>query len=279
MKELLSEQQQNSYQMLSTVSRLVQLIEESPSTRAALTGSLGNFRQLTLQPASEVDDTGALPRSKSLQPDENVSTSVLRVSKVQKVTICTTHCACKCHRFRVIEPPTILSYVFGYGYVKTAGSFFRKTRCDTLLCRAHAAPRVSVRYRLPQWLASRMIVMWLTSCPPCSPELLLRVPRVVDSGNAAFEKALSDVESFKLAITNRDCTPYYVNEDGLTIFNVRTAMKTLTLKTLIDDKYYPVARGFASMGQIDLSLKLSRILEPIVCHGFGWAHGLANPIS
>ena len=239
--QILSEQRQHSNQVLSAVAQLVQLIEESPSTRAALTGSLGNFRQLTLAPASEANDTGALiSTSRTLQPDGTASTSVRRFSKVQKSTICTANCACKCHRFRQIGPPRILANAFGYGYVKIAGSFFSKTQCDTVLCNALAAPRVSVQYRLPQWLTSRMIVMWLTSCPPYSPELLLRVPRVVDERNAAFGAA--DVQSLKLAITRGDCTPDDVNEYGMTLLTVSTAMKILTLKRLINDKIYPVPR-------------------------------------
>ena len=235
--QILSEQQRYSNQVLSAVAHLVQLVEESPSTQAALAGSLGNFRQLTLEPASEADRMGALiPRNKTLQPDGIVSTSEVRVSKVHKVPICTANCACKCHLFREIGPPRILSNVLGHGYVKTEGSFLRKTQCDTVLCKAHAAPRVSVQYRLPQWLASRMIFMWLTSCPRSGPEFLLRVPRVVDRGNAAFRAVISDVETFKLAITKGDCTPYDVNEFGFTIFSVRTAMKTLTWERLINDK-------------------------------------------
>ena len=245
--QILSEHRQHSNQMLSTVAHLVQLLEESPLTRAALTGSLGNFRQLTLEPAPKANETGAMmTRSKALQSDGTASTSVLRVSKVQKAAVCTAYCACKCHSFRRIRPPRILSNVLGHGYVETAGSFLRKTQCDTELCKAHAAPRVSVQYRLPQWLASRMIVMWLTSCPPCSPELILRVPRVVDGTNGtntAFEAILWDVESLKVAITKGDCTPYDVNEYGHSLFSVRTAMKTLTLKSLINEKHHPVARS------------------------------------
>ena len=280
-KEMLCEHRQHSSQILSSVTHMVQLIEESPSTRAALNVSLGNFRQLTLEPASQINDTGALiPRSRLLQPDGTASTSVVRISKIQKATICTSYCACKCHRFRHIRPPRILSNIFGYGYVEAAGSFFWKTQCDTLLCKAHVAPRhVSVQYRLPQWLASRMIVMWFTSCPPCSPELLLRVPRVVDRRNAAFEEIWldSDLESWKVAIMKGDCTPYDVNDRGESLLTVRTSMKTLTLKRLINNKNYPVALFILPLGPSISSFKLSRILETIICHARGWAHNLGKP--
>ena len=242
--QILSEQRQYNNQVLSAVAHLVQLVEESPSTRAALTSSLGNFRQLTLEPASEANDTAALiPRCKTFQPDGTASTSVFSFSKVQKAAVCTAYCACKCHRFWQFRPPKILSNILGHGYVETAGSFFRKTQCDTLLCKTSVALRVSVQYRLPQWLASRMIVMWLTSSPPCSPELLLRVPRVVDRENAAFRAVFCiDVEVLEHAVTKGDCTPYDVNEDGDTLISVRTAMKTLKLKRPITDKNHPVAR-------------------------------------
>ena len=241
--ELLSEQRQNSNQMLSAFAHLVQLIEESPSTRAALNGSLGKFRQLTLAATSQANDTEALiPRSRIPQPDGTPSTNVFCITKVQKAAICTAWCACKCHRSRIIEPPRILSNVFGHGYIETAGSFFRETQCDTLLCKSRVAPRVSVQYNLPQWLASRMIVMWLASCPPCGPELSLRVPRVVDSTNAAFAAIDSDVESLKLAITKGDCRPDDVNEFGDNLLGVSTAMKILTFNRLNNDMIDPVAR-------------------------------------
>lgn len=219
--QILSENRHSSNQMLSAFAHLFQLLEESPSTRAALNGSLGNFRQLTLEGASEANGTGTLiPRSKTLQSDGIVSTNVFRVSKAQKVTICTANCPCKCHHFRGIGSPGVLSNILGHGYVETAGSFFCKSQCDTLICKAQAGSRVSIQYRLPQWLASRMIVMWLTSCPPCPPEILLRVPRVVDSGTAAFKAAdAQDLESFKLAIAKGDSKPYDVNEYGQTIFS------------------------------------------------------------
>ena len=211
-----------------------------------------------------------MTRGKVSQSEETVSTSIPRVTKTQKATICTAYCTCKCQSFQKIGPPRILSNVFGHGYVMITGSFFGKTQCDSLLCKAQAAPRIAVQYHLPQWLAARMILMWLTSCPPCSPELSLRVPRVLEDENAAF----ADVESFRLAVTKGDCTPYDVNQFGITIFTVRTAMKTLTLKRLIDDKHCSVAHFMSCLGQIDSSLELSRILEFLIRHGPGRANSL-----
>lgn len=232
MNKALSEQRQFSHQILAAVTVLVHRLEESPSTRAVLTGPLGNIRQLTLEPASQASNTVAnIADSTTIQAGPTAAKlhprSRVHISQVQRVNICDLNCACSCHARRQLGAPGILSKVFGRGYIEIAGSPILRTRCDTELCRAHAAPRVSVRYHLPQWLASRMIFMWFTSSPPCSPEFLLRVPCVREFDNAAFEAVRrSDIKRLKSAITVGDCTPYDVDEYGDTLLSVRIAVKT-----------------------------------------------------
>lgn len=236
--QTLSEHRQLSNQILPilpALAQLVQLLEESPSTQSALAGSLGTVRQLTLESDPQANDTVAkITETETLQADQTVSKlhpqSILRVRKIQRVSICAIGCACKCHVFRRFGASGTLSKIFGRGYIQTAGSFILGTQCDTESCRALTAPRISVQYLLPQWLASRMIFVWLTSSPPCGPELLLRVPRVVSHSNAAFiAVALRDVESLKLALTNGDCTTYDVDQYGDNLLSVRTAIENSVL--------------------------------------------------
>ena len=230
-KKVHSEQRQFSHQILAAVTVLVNRLEESPSTRAAVTGALGNIRQLTLEPVSQASDTVAnIADSTTIQAGPTAaklfSRSRVHISQVQRVNICDLNCACKCHVSRQLRAPEALSKAFGRGYVQTAGSPILGTPCDTKSCKAHAAPRISVKYILPPWLASRMILMWFTSSPPCGPELLLRFPRVIEFKNAAFEAIRSrNIEALKFAITNGDCTPCDVDESGNTLLSVRTAIK------------------------------------------------------
>lgn len=221
--QTLSEHRQLSNQILPilpALAHLVQLLEESPSTQSALAGSLGTVRQLTLESDPQANDTVAkATETETLQADQTVSKlhsqRILRVRKVQKVSICAIDCACKCHVSRRLGASGTLAKIFGRGCIQTAGSFILGIQCDTESCGALTAPRISVQYLLPQWLASRMIFVWLTSSPPCGPELLLRVPRVVSDSNAAFGAVVNlDFESLKLALTNGDCTSYDVDQYG-----------------------------------------------------------------
>ena len=230
--QVLSEHRQSSNQILSAVTQLVQLVEESSSTRAALTGSLGNFRQLTLETGTQADDTIAtVSERKQLHVGQTGSKlhgqSRIHINRVQKVSMCHIDCACKCHTRRRLGAQGTLSKYLGRGYIQTAGYSILGAQCNIESCRARAAPCVSVRYVLPQWLASRMLLIWFTSCPPCDPELLLRVPRVTQRSRAAFEAIDDgDVEALKLAILNGDCTPYDVDEEyGCNLFSVRMNVK------------------------------------------------------
>ena len=230
--QMLSQQREFSHQILAAFTVLVQRLEESPSTRAVLAGSLGNIRQLTLEPASQASNTVSnVIGSTTLQAGQTApqlhSRSRLHISQVRRVNICDIRCACNCHAWRQLGAQGILSKAFGRGYVQTAGSPILGTPCDTKSCKAHAAPRISVQYYLPPWLASRMILMWFTSSSPCSPEFLLKVPRVVDHRNAAFKAVRrGNIESLKFAIMNGECTPDDVDEDGETLFSVRISVKT-----------------------------------------------------
>ena len=224
--EVRLEQRQLS-QTLPAVALLVKLLEESPSCQAALKRSLGNIRQLTLETHSHAENTVArTTESKTLQVGQTASTghpqSVLRIRNVKRVNICTSYCDCKCHIRTYVGALGIFSTFFGRGYIQTAGSLVRRTQCNVEACRARTAPHISVQYFLPQWLASRMILLWFTSSPSCAPELLLRIPRFVGRDHAAFRAAKArDIDSLKHAIMNGDCTPDDVDEGGFNLFSVR----------------------------------------------------------
>ena len=187
---MLSDQQQLSNQVSSAIALLVQHLEESPSTQAALTGSLGNIRQLTIESTTQTSDIVVKDtKNKTLRAGNATSKlhsqNVVLVSRAQTISICDSSCACKCHVLRKFGNPGARSNFFGHGFIQTAGYAILGTQCDTESCIAHAAPRISIQYRLPKWLASRMILLWFISSPACSPELLLRVPRVAE-GHKAF---------------------------------------------------------------------------------------------
>ena len=210
---------------------LSQLLEESPSTRSALTGSLGSIRQLRHEPAVQENDTLTRFTSSEIQRTDQKATrpqfeGSIRVSKIQKISICNPYCKCKCHVKISIGAPSILSKVFGCGYVQIPGSIIFGNQCDTETCKAHVAPRVSMQYCLPQWLASRMVLMWITSSPMYGLELLIKIPRVLERHNAAFAAVLAnDPEKLETALRRGECRPYDVDKHGLNLFEVWSALE------------------------------------------------------
>ena len=208
---------------------LSHLLEESPSTRAALTGSPRNIRQLTQGPAVPENNTLSKFASSEIQQTDQKATrpqfeGLFCVSKTQIISICSAYYECKCHVMGSIDAPGILSTLFGCGYVRKAGSLIFGNQCDTETCRANAALSVSIRYCLPPWLASRMVLTWITSSPLYGLELLLQFPRVLDRHSAAFAAVWADdSKELEIALRRGECRPYDVDKHGLNLFEVRSA--------------------------------------------------------
>ena len=227
--QALSEQRQFNGQFLQAMIVLSQLLEESPSTRAALTGSLGTIRQLTHEPAVPGNGTVAkVTVSETQQTDQTAtkfqSQGSVCVSQIRKISICNAYCKCKCHVRRSVGAPGILSKVFGRGYFRKAGSIIFEKQCDNEMCRARAAPRILIQYILPQWLAPRMVLMWITSSPPCGLELLLKIPRVLKRCSPAFAAVCANnPKQLEVALRRGECTPYDVDNHGLNLFEVWSA--------------------------------------------------------
>ena len=101
-RKIISEQRQLSNQILPAVALLVQLLEESPSTQAALTSSLGNIRQLSFESGSQANNTMATADQSRVLPEVQITSKVhpqstLRIGRSQTIRICDQFCVCKCH--------------------------------------------------------------------------------------------------------------------------------------------------------------------------------------
>ena len=268
--QVLAEHRQLNNQILPAVNLLVELLEESAPTRAALTNSLGNVRQLTVRSSNEEND----PLTKHVQDTRSQAISAVpktqcqsmfNVTTTQTVRSCDVYCECKCHaRRRLGVSGTFLKF-FGHGYVEVAGFGLLGPKCDTKMCRADTTPYISVQYCLPQWLAYRMLFMWFTSSPPCGPELLLRVPRVLSDENLAIRAIYgNDVEKLKLAISRGDCTPYDVNEFGMSLLEVRVSPE-LPLSDNANGCCRKAHRFQLAVGNTALPLWSRRLQKFIVC--------------
>ena len=211
--------------MVAIATKWMQLLEGSPTSRAAIAASMGDVRQLTIESSPQADDTVDKKSTAQQLSQEKLHLdpqSKLCIRRVRTITICSKSCACKCHLRRRIGAPGIFSKVTGRGYIETAGPSLFGTNCDLKLCRARVAPRVSIQYCLPQWLITRMVLMWFTSSPPYAPEFVLRLPQVRDSrSNKAFKAVMvGNLDLLKAAFDDGDCTPYDVDVLGDTLLSV-----------------------------------------------------------
>ncbi|KAF6219454.1 hypothetical protein HO133_003920 [Letharia lupina] len=266
--QVLFEHRQLSSQMVALATQVTQLLEGSPSTRAALAASMGDVRHLAIEssprpkvPVTEKTTTLDLSQPKShLDPQND-----LYIRRVRTISLCNKYCVCKCHLRRQLGPSGIFSKLIGSGYIETAGPSIFGTQCDIELCRARAAPRVSVQYRLPQWLISRMIFMWFTSSPPYAPEFVLRVPRVIDfwSTNAFQAVGTGDLGLLKSAITNGDCTPYDIDTSGRTL-----------LACAADDRKWKIVEYLLAYGDSSNRSSITPLAESMI-----WEKLVLDPLS
>lgn len=83
-----------------------------------------------------------------------------------------------------------------------------------------------------------MILGYFASSPNCSPELLLRVPRVIEGGSHRFYRLMAgESEDLIAAITKGDYMPYDVDEFGRTLLCVRLAISNLIPEGFVNDLY------------------------------------------
>ena len=215
--QISSGQQGLKDQLAAAVSELCHKIEEDRSLQSALTGSLGQFRQTTLDSGSKVDAMPAHNLQSSLLQSRKSTyfggpLGGFQVQRHQTLSICPKNCRCKCHRMRKLVLPGLLG-IFGRGYAEIFGTSLLGSRCDDHSCRTPSAPYVRIVYTLPRWVAMRMIYLRYSVSFVSGPEFLLRVARVIRNNSVGIAVIFGDLDRLKRAIASGDCTPYDVIGD------------------------------------------------------------------
>ena len=193
---------------------LYQKLEESQSTQAALTRLLGDVRQASVDstPNAAVGSPGQameIARKTQLTRHRMSSTSEINISGIRHGR-CQSSCPCSCHGESVLYPSS--PKLLGFGSMSFAGIPMLGGRCSVQACKQTTTPSVRINYCLPTWLALRMISIWFTSSPLYGPELLIRVPRYVETGEFGNPSGVNaivrgDLESLRLCLVDGLCTP------------------------------------------------------------------------
>ena len=229
---------------------LCQKIDESKEAQAAMVRSLGNFRQVDVNMASdnEVSLSESL-ESRAVGPrfarPRMRSRSEFHIQNTQIHSACPVACKCKCHETWRIYTPWKLRKLFGYSKIEGAELPFFKSACSLRSCKGKRAMFVNINLFLPTMMAARMISLWFTSSPLHGPELLLRVSRVVRTDTAAYRAIChGDLDAVKRCISAGDCKPWDVNDRGQSLIAVCrwNTLYVLFLLTLAYSERSPIRK-------------------------------------
>ena len=221
-------------QVAAAVACLPRMLEEVQSTGSAVTGFLSRFPHFTLE--STRSDLPSVPdithssiaRRTEINAYAN-SRDHIQLQGTYNVAHCRPDCHCECHRTSYSWSPWFLARLLGIARIETKCLRSVGPSRHIALCKASSASQIRVTYLVPRWFAMKMIYIRYTSSPLHGPELVIRIPRMVDPANNRGFRAVQtgNLSMFKSAIASGECTPCDVNENGYSLLFASIPVSTL----------------------------------------------------
>lgn len=149
-------------------------MENNPDLKQPQASSIVQLRH-----SIKIDEEDEYPGPRRLSHDR---AALKKVPKDQSGPRCSNACRCTCHKKRRLATPYSASDWAGGLSIVFSGIGPLSSSCTVPSCARRLTPSASVDFRLPSWLASTMISIWLKAAPIQGPELLLRSRRVRDRG-------------------------------------------------------------------------------------------------
>lgn len=147
--------------------------EKRPDLKQLQTSSVVQLRH-----SINMDEEDEYPSRRKFSQD---GTALRRDQGNQKGLMCSNACRCTCHKKRRLATPYSASDWVGGLSIVFSGIGPLSSACTVASCARRLRPSASVDFRLPSWLASTMISIWLKAAPIQGPELLLRSRRVIET--------------------------------------------------------------------------------------------------
>ncbi|OTA97514.1 hypothetical protein M434DRAFT_26826 [Hypoxylon sp. CO27-5] len=205
-----------------------QVHEKNHALLEALHGSINRLndnllnREQTLavnQPANGLGMENELPETESIRP--NMTPMVYFEAAL--IQGCPSFCNCNCHRLQHCRLPTWLSSVVGNLFIQySAIPLLQIPRCDVAACRMKSISSLRLHYAFPQWLLARQIefaVSW-SSITGAGSSLYLRVPRVINVGQAFHAMLHNDIQWLRYRVAEKSILPTDVDDYGSTLLNI-----------------------------------------------------------
>lgn len=162
------------------MARLLQIarnqgMENNPDLKQTQASSI-----LQLRHSIKMDEEDESPSLRRFSHD-NLRTALRRDLISQNGPRCSNACRCTCHKKRRLATPYSAADWVGGLSIVFSGIGPLSSACTVASCTRKLTPSASFDFRLPSWLASTMISIWLKAAPIQGPELLLRSRRVIET--------------------------------------------------------------------------------------------------
>lgn len=130
-------------------------------------------------------------------------------------TSCWSDCACLCHRRSSFKSPAVLKKISGQLFLGYNGSLVFQQRCTVPTCRTKSAKSPQISYYFPKWFVQRAITISMTTTAFGTPNLNLKVRRVVSEMSDLFRLSrFGDVEGCQTLFSKQQASPDDVNPIG-----------------------------------------------------------------
>ena len=129
---------------------------------------------------------------------------------------CSRVCSCRCHEHRSNSmSPLSLDRFIGTLFLGYFGLPKLAKACDNAQCSQRSNPSVLIVYFFPTWLLARAMIILMKFSLTSRPELLIRVPRVLDANASIFHYSdAGDVNGIKRLFERGLSSPFDVDNTG-----------------------------------------------------------------
>ncbi|MCJ1386589.1 hypothetical protein MMC17_009715 [Xylographa soralifera] len=136
---------------------------------------------------------------------------------------CAAWCSCKCHKGQSWKTAQLISNVFGNLCLTYYGLPMLAEPCNQHACRRRQSPSISVTYRFPQALVQRVLSMSMSFADLRGPELMVKLPRVVDWTSPVWRPAIDGNEAvIKDLFARGEASPWDMNPIGGSVLHYAT---------------------------------------------------------
>ena len=134
---------------------------------------------------------------------------------------CRPWCSCACHKQRTFRYPDWLRAAIGGLFVGYTGIPIFTPSCSEKTCHQRSVSSIEVTYHFPNWFLSRVLSLNLRISTLAGPELIIRMPRMVNWTTPLWQKSqIGDLQAVQLLFGDGRASPYDVNAYGQSSLHV-----------------------------------------------------------